>query len=183
MLTLFGTVPGPFGDDRLIVKLAALPKPRTVGISGGDQVSVVVLFLLLGGWAIGWTRTLHAKSETLSGGAILAVFLGAFALWTLLREVLREIRNRSLLMNGEVSLGQISSQQTTGPRSKRSEITYEFIDASGRKAHGKGFDLTKEYAVNMPVIIFYEADDPSQNVAICATIWKLPTSGGGLVGD
>jgi hypothetical protein len=181
MLTLFGTVPGPYSDARLKEKLAALPKPRVVAISWGNQASFLFLFLFLCVWAAGWTRAIVESWKTQMGWAILAAFFGISFGWIWFRELRREIRSRSLLMNGELALGQISSQQTTGTRNKRSEITYEFADASGRRGHGKGFDQTKKYAVNMPIIIFYEGHDLSQNVAICATVWKLRAPDGKLV--
>ena len=43
---------------------------------------------------------------------------------------------------------------------------------------GLGFDCTKTYTAGMSVIVFYDPDDISRNVAICCTGWRVQTLAG-----
>ena len=181
MITLFGSVPGPFGDSRLEQQLNGLPRPRIVTIAWGDRIILLFVFLFLGLWTTLWTRAIRESWKSQNGWAVFAVFfLVIFAsLW--LYELRRELRNRPILANGEFALGRVTSQQDVGGRSRKSKIAYEFTDAHGRTWGGKGYDTTKAYTKNMSLMVFYEPNDPSQNVALWTTVWRLRSEHGGLI--
>ncbi len=181
MISLFGSVPGPFGDSRLRQQLEGLPRPRIVTIAWRDRIILLFVFLFLCLWTILWTRAILESWKSQTGWATFAFFfLVIFAsLW--LYELRREIRNRPILANGEFALGRVTSQQDVGGRTRKSKIAYEFTDAHGRTWSGKGYDSTKAYTENMSVIVFYEPCDPSQNVALCTTVWRLRSKYGGLI--
>jgi hypothetical protein len=96
-------------------------------------------------------------------------------------EVRRELRNRPILAEGEFALGKVTSQQDVGGKTRKSKIVYGFADALGRTWTGKGYDSTKAYTENMSLIVFYCSNDPSQNVALCTTVWRLQSADGNLI--
>ena len=181
MVTLFGSHPGPFGDSRLGEQLDGLPRPRIVTIAGRDRIILLFVFLFLCLWTVLWTRAILESWKSKTDFALFAViFLVIFAsLW--LHELRRELRNRSILANGEFALGRITFQEDVGGKTRKSKITYEFSDVLGRTWNGKGHDSTKAYTEHMSLMVFYEPDDPSQNVALCTTVWRLRSKHGDLI--
>jgi hypothetical protein len=180
MITLFGAVPG-LGDSRLEQQLNGLPRPRIVSIAWRDRIILFFVFSFLVLWMIAWTRAMLESWKRQPGwGALAVLLLPIYAsLWVY--ELRRELRNRPILANGEFALGAVTSQQDIGGRTRRSKIAYEFRDTQGRIWRGKGYDFTKAYAENMAILVFYEPNDPSQNVALCATIWRLRSKHGELI--
>ena len=181
MLTLFGSVPGPFNDSRILQQLETLPKPRIVTVAWRDRVLLLLGFLFSCLWATLWTRAIIESWRKQTGWDVFAVLFLVLFVFLWLIQVRRELRNHSLLTNGDFALGQITSQRESGGKSKRSRITYEFIDTVGRTWSGKGDDLTKKYSENMSVIVFYDQLNQQQNVAICATGWRVRRSDGNLL--
>jgi hypothetical protein len=181
MITLFGSVPGPFGDSRLEHQLDRLQRPRTVAIAWRDRVILLFVFLFVCLWTILWTRSILNNWKSHAQWDVFAiVFLLAFVgMW--LYEVRRELRNRPILIEGEFALGKVTSQRDVGGRTKKSKIAYEFTDALGRTWNGRGYDSTKAYTENMSLMVFYEPHDPSQNVTLCATVWRLRSADGNLI--
>jgi hypothetical protein len=158
-----------------------MPKPRSVTIAWRDRVFLLLVFLFFCLWATLWTRGIIEDWRKQTSWSVFRVlFLVVFAgLW--LAQVHRELRNYSLLTDGDFALGRITSQRTSGGKSKRSTITYEFTDTVGRTWNGKGDDSTKKYVENMAVMVFYNQYDPQQNVAVCTTVWKVRKPDGKLI--
>jgi hypothetical protein len=181
MLTLFGSVPGPFHDALVQQQLEAMRKPRSVTIAWRHRIMLLLGFLFLCLWSTLWTRGLiegwrKHTSWNVFGVLFLVVFV---CLW--LAQVRRELRNYSLLTDGDFALGRVTSQRTIGGKSKRSTITYEFTDSIGRTWGGKADDSTKKYVENMAVLVFYNQYDPQQNVAVCTTVWRVRKPDGKLI--
>lgn len=181
MITLFGSVPGPFNDSRLQQQLNGLPRPRVVTIAWRDRVILLFVFLFVCLWTILWTRAILESWKSRTGLAAFAVFFLVIFASLCLHELRREIRNRPILEDGEFVLGRVTSQQDVGGKTRKSKIAYEFNDALGRTWSGKGYDTTKAYKENMSLIVFYEPNDPSQNVALCTTVWRLRSNHEGLI--
>ncbi len=181
MVTLFGSVPGLFDDFRLQQQLDSLPRPRIVTMGWRDRIILLFVFLFLCVWTTLWTRAILESWRSQPNWAVFAIlFLVIFAsLW--LYELRRELRNRPILANGEFALGRVTSQQDVGGRTRKSKIAYKFTDAHGRTWTGKGYDTTKAYTENMAVMVFYEPNDPSRNVALCTTVWRLRSKNGDLI--
>ena len=181
MITLFGSVPGPFDDSRLQQQLDGLPRPRIVSIAWRDRIILLFVFLFLCVWTILWTQAILESWKSRTDWTLFAVlFLVIFAaLW--LYELRRELQNRAILANGEFALGRVTSQQDVGGKSRKSKIAYEFTDAHGRTWSGKGYDTTKAYTENMSLVVCYKPNDPSRNVALCTTVWRLRSKYGELI--
>ena len=181
MISLIDSVPGPFGDSRLEQQLEGLPRPRIVTIAWRDRIILLFVFSLLCLWTILWTRSILESWRSQTGWATFAVFFLVIFASSWVYELRRELRNRPILANGEFALGRVTSQQDVGGRTRKSKIAYEFTDALGRTWTGKGYDSTKAYTANTSLIVFYESNDPSQNVALCTTVWRLRSNRGGLI--
>lgn len=182
MLTLFGSVPGPFDDLRIKGQVEALPRPRTVVTAWRDRIILLAILAFSCIWATLWTRGIYTSwQKGNKTWSLIALFFLAFLILMTLLEMRRELRNRALLIDGELALGRVTHQRTTGTKTRKSEVSYEFTDAVGRTVTGRGYDWTKKYVENMPLIVFYEPRDPSQNVSICTTLWKLRTPNGSLI--
>lgn len=181
MLTLFGTVPGPFRDVETRHQLEALPRPRKVTIAWRDRILLLFVFLFLCVWTTFWTKAIIDSWNKRTHWNIFAVSFLLLLLFIWLAQIRRELRNYSLLTDGDVALGRVTSQRTSGGKNKRSVITYEFADSVGRTWNGKGDDSTKKYIENMAVIVFYDPYEPDKNVAVCTTVWRVRISDGKLI--
>ena len=69
--------------------------------------------------------------------------------------VATEVRNRSLLELGKLTVGRVTWQKTVGGKSKTSRITYVFKDDSGFERHGEGTDRSRKYREGMPLLVFF----------------------------
>jgi hypothetical protein len=104
-----------------------------------------------------------------------------FILFAWLQDLRHEIRNRSLLEVGKLTVCRVTSQATTGGKSNKSQITYSFRDDSGFERSGKGTDRSRKYQTGMPLIVFFDQSDPAKSVAACCTIWRLKNPDGKLL--
>lgn len=80
-----------------------------------------------------------------------------------------------LITEGDCAVGRITSQQRVGGRHKQSRIRYKCSLDSVGEISGKGTDITFEYLVDSPVLIFYDPNKPERNVAYCSTGWRIIT--------
>jgi hypothetical protein len=87
-------------------------------------------------------------------------------------------RDMTLLKYGELAIGVVVRQKLVlvgarGGRRTRSKIRYCFKDPTGQLFQGTCSDNSKKLLVNMPLPVFYKAEDPEQNVSICTTSCEL----------
>jgi hypothetical protein len=181
MFIIFNAAAASQKQSHLAYKVRSLPAHRAACISVDDQVKslLTLVFMALGMFIVTEAILKDRKTSPLSAALWLGILMSFVSVCLgILRS---ELRNRALLEKGRWALGRITSQLEVGRRSEISEITYSFTDASGQVCSGKGVDRTKSYFLDMPVIIFYGFSDPLQNVAACATIWKLRGKHGEVV--
>jgi hypothetical protein len=114
MATLFGSDPGPFSNSCLEEEFG-VPRPRIVAIAGRDRIILLFVSLFLCLWTVLWTRAIVASWKNKTGFPLFAVlFLAIFAsLW--LHALHRELRNRSILANGEFALGRVKHGDLVSP--------------------------------------------------------------------
>ncbi len=94
----------------------------------------------------------------------------ALVAFTLFRSILRD---RSLLSDGEIAIGTVTSQSYAGGENRESRITYEFKDAAGRTFSGKGSDRTRKLFEEMQTPVFYDPNNPARNVALAAATYDV----------
>jgi len=179
MLTLFQTDSDLREEERLRQKAQGIGLPRVVVIPIWSLLLSALSFVFL----IAWTAKLWPRLPVLwrsdnKFAVLFLVVVPLFILYAWLEDWRREVRNRSLLELGQATLGHVTSQTTTGGKSRTSQITYAFMDESGLEHPGKGTDYTRKYLEGMPVIVFFDRSDPKENVAACCTKWKLKSPDG-----
>lgn len=77
------------------------------------------------------------------------------------------------MAEGDLAIGVVTHQAIIGGKNQSSQIQYEFKDAAGRRARGKGTDESRELYQDMELPVFYDPQDPEKNVALCAATWEL----------
>jgi hypothetical protein len=181
----FGTISAPVGvswDERTLREHAyilSLPKPRSVRMSRIGRTTVLVFsavclaFLLVAILGIlprllsGGLRTGKDTSDLLFVAfAFIFSALASLGLW-------RDFRTRQLFINGEVTLGRVTSQSWTGGKHRRSDISYEYQDRSGKLYVGSGADKDRTLFESMPLAVFYDPDNPNEQVASCSGLWEV----------
>ena len=83
------------------------------------------------------------------------------------------LRDRSLLSDGEVAIGTVTSQSYIGGKNRASRIVYEFKDVAGRTFSGKGDDRTGKLFEEMQTPVFYDPTNPAKNVALAAASYDV----------
>lgn len=179
MIQLFQSPRAAAHIESVSQSFSAMPKPREV-ILGSKSVLLEAAVFCFGIFiVVGMAATPVGRNGSNVFSRLFALAVSLFVMLAISAEILRELRNRSLLTMGACSAGNVTSQRwIKSRRSRRSEITYVFPVGDGKPMRGSATDLTGEYVENMPVLVFYDPDDISRNVAICCTRWRLRTNEG-----
>lgn len=174
MLTLFPADSVLHEEERLRQKAQTIGFPRVVVIPVWNLVLGAIAFLFLVVWtARVWTWLPGIWRGDNKFTVLLIVGVPLFILYAWLEDLRREVRNRSLLELGKLTVGRVTWQKTVGGKSKTSRITYVFKDDSGFERHGEGTDRSRKYREGMPLLVFFDQSDPSRSVAACCTTWRL----------
>jgi hypothetical protein len=152
------------------------PAPRQLRISKGGRISLWVTAFVLSAFtvpmAIGLYRqlSLTGSLSTVRGlGWAIAleaiVALAAFGAWR------GQKRECDLLEHGEVVMGRVTRQWLDDKRN--SWIDYEFTDFLGTSHRGGATDRTSKLFAGMPLIVFYDRDNPKRQIAYCSTLHEV----------
>ena len=156
-------------------------RPRAIRLKTSIRIFVIVYAVILGSVGYGVYQA-AARGGTKAGfhGLFPNVFpLAMFALiWALfVATMFRSIvRDRSLLSDGEIAVGIVTSQSYAGGENRESRIVYEFKDAAGRTFSGKGSDRTRTLFEEMQTPVFYDPTNPARNVALAAATYDVVDS-------
>jgi hypothetical protein len=101
-------------------------------------------------------------------GVLLAI--GAWANLNLARQYCTQL---PLLESGSAVIGRVLQQQYKNVRGRYSVVEYEFRDARGSLVSGQGQDYGNSLFQDSPVLVFYEAGDPSRNVALGCSLYSV----------
>lgn len=93
------------------------------------------------------------------------VALAAFGIWR------GQVRECDLLEHGEAAMGRVLRQSTDNKRN--SSIEYEFTDFLGSSHRGNAFDRTNQLSSGMPMVVFYDRDNPKRQIAYCSTLHEV----------
>jgi hypothetical protein len=179
MLALFPADSAVREEERLRQKVQSIGFPRVVAIPVWNLVLGTLGFLFL----VVWTEQLWPRLPGIWRGdhkftVLLFVAVPLFILYAWLQDLHREVRNRSLLELGKLTVGRVTSQAMVGGKSKTSQIAYTFKDESGFERTGKGTDRSRKYQTGMPLLVFFDQSDPAKSVAACCTTWRLKSPDG-----
>ena len=127
-------------------------------------------FFTLDEYARGFYRVL---SNTVSG-VFLAALITPLLLVIFYALFRPDISDYSLLKRGNCVVGTVVSQtRVRSGKGSRSEISYSFSVGPGKPMTGRGTDWTHDYLKDMPVLVFFDPEAISRNVAYCCTGWKV----------
>jgi hypothetical protein len=163
--------------------IAGLSKPLTVVLERRARAVTIFLIFLLFAFLVEFLLAAHRSDLNDIPGIALFVILCLLAL-TIIREKLIVGRsNRRLIEAGECAVGRIISQKRVRERRgpSASKIVYSFPVGCGKPMTGQGTDETASYTEGMAVLVFYDPDDTSQNVAYCSTSWRIRSNEGHLL--
>ena len=158
--------------------LSALSKPRMVRFKPVARVITIAfpiswIFILYFGYQI--VRDEISVSGPLATLRDLALLLLFALIWSVIGiTIIRSARrDRKLLAEGDVAMAIVTHQELIRGKHRRSQIRYEFRDASGRLVQGKGTDESWGLYEDMEAPIFYNPTNPSENVTLCAATCEL----------
>jgi hypothetical protein len=162
--------------------LLELPRPRPVRLSSRGKSSltvmgagllllVIVLVLMVSLPSAGARKNIAPRRLAL----VYALPLGlAGVLAILTRRGLA--RERRLLAEGEVALGRVTRQWSSR---NGNGIRYEFTTATGETISRSATDYSRQFYEGMSVPVFYEAQQPKRQIALCGSFYEIELPGDG----
>jgi hypothetical protein len=171
-------VAGPFDD--IAGALASMPPPRNVRLSRRGKTTVTVLVIALLAALAGYLATLAVARRALgeqppqaSQFPLDALAIGMIAVISI---VLLTVvaRQKHLIAEGEVAIARVTRLWKThrGPA-----IRYEFTTLRGEHLLGGGGDGSRQLAVGMNLPVFYDAQKPKRQLALCASFFEVALPG------
>ena len=160
--------------DRLLM----LRRPRAIRLKTSMGIFVIVYAFILGSAGYGVFLAITRGGTKAGFHSLfpnvfpLAVFglIWAIVAATMFRSI---VRDRSLLIDGEIAIGTITSQSYAGGENRESRIAYEFKDAAGRPFSGKTTDRTRKLFEEMQTPIFYDPTNPGRNIALVGATYDV----------
>lgn len=170
------TFPASSRDEALV----RTPAPRRIRMSKGGRITVWVTMIGLSIFFVPMTASIYHH------WALYHSFAGVQGLgWAIAIEALTALvaygiwrgqkAECGLLEHGEAVMGRVLRQWTDNKNN--SWIEYEFTDFAGSSHKGSCFDRTRQLFAGMQVVVFYDREKPSRQIAACTTLHEiiLPT--------
>jgi hypothetical protein len=166
---------GPSAQDQALLRTS---RPREIRMAKGGRFKLVFVILVVSLFLsifashvyVTWARTLSFAAFATKDWVITAItallLLLPFGMWR------SQARECDLLENGEITLGKVVRQWSDRGNSS---IEYEFQDYQGAAHKGIGQDFTSKLFENMPVVVFYNRDNPKQQISACSTFHEIVT--------
>jgi hypothetical protein len=156
--------------------LLRAPVPRRVRISKSGRIVLWVaafgLSLFVVPFALNAYRqwTLYHSFAHVTGlgwgiGLEALVALAAYGIWR------GQVRECDLLEHGDAVMGRVLRQWTDDKRN--SSVEYEFSDFLGSSRKGIAQDRTNQLFSGMPLLVFYDRDNPKRQIAYCSTLHEV----------
>ena len=173
-------VAGPF--DEIAAILASMPRPREVRLSFRGKSTVTVLIIALLASLAGYFATLAVARRSLGDQRPQASQFpaDAFAIGTIsvIAVVLLTVvaRQKQLMAEGELAIARVTQRWQThrGPA-----IRYEFTTLGGQRLQGGSGDGSRKLEEGMSVPVFYDAQKPKKQLALCASFFEVNVPGWG----
>jgi hypothetical protein len=154
-------------------------RPRQIRMSSQGKFGVIAGLLMSLGFAAVIGMHLYTKwvprqsfarfepSEWAMAGFAALLLLLPFGIWR------GQKTECDLLENGEVALAKVTRQWTGNKNS--SSIECEFKDSSGQVHKAIAVDNSRKLLQSMSVPVFYDRENPTRQVAYCATLHEIVT--------
>jgi uncharacterized protein (DUF983 family) len=159
-------------------RLLMLRRPRAIRLKTSMRIFVIVYAVILGsaGYGVflaaargGNKADFHSLFPNLFPLVMFALIWALIAA-TMFRSI---VRDRSLLIDGEIAIGTVTSQSYAGGENRESRIVYDFKDAAGRAFSGKSTDRTRKLFEEMQTPVFYDPANPDKNVALAGATYDV----------
>jgi len=153
--------------------------PREIRMSTRGRFNLSLALLAVLGFAAMFGQPLYAiwahkhsfaaftPGNWVLAGIVALLLLLPFAMWR------QQVRECDLLENGEVALATVVGEWR-GDKDQ-SSIEYEFKDFQGQTRRASGFDYTQKLFEGMPVVVFYDRENPKRQIPACATYHEVVT--------
>jgi hypothetical protein len=166
--------------------LAVLEKPRTARLTWPSTIIFLVVTpagAALFCWCVFEIMSANdtATKDALFNRLLFPILAAIAILVFILRHGIRVLFDAKLVRKGECVFGRIVSQKrvSLGPRQGSwSEIVYSFPIGCGKPMMGRTRDRTGSYKKDMPILVFFDPEDISRNLAYCGTDWRVQTRDG-----
>ena len=162
---------------------ASQPRPRIVRLSRRGKSWVLLLTSILAAVEAGllvflltrWIRTSSLATVASNHGiALYAALLLPFLPVMFRRGLAKE---KHLIANGEVAVATVISTSNSSSQVNRNDdvrtVQYQFRDKSGALVEGSSVDSTLMLRDHSAMLVFYDPDDSTQQVAQCAAYYQV----------
>jgi hypothetical protein len=164
--------PANWRDEALL----RTPPPRQIRVSKSGRLVMGITLVGLSVFFIPFAISIYnhwtayhsfANVQGLGWGIAMEVLvaLAAYGIWR------GQTRECDLLEHGEVVMGRVLRQWTDSKRN--SSIDYEFTDFLGSSHKEGAFDRTNQLVSGMPLVVFYDRDNPKRQIAYCTTLHEV----------
>ena len=163
--------------DPALQRLQVMPRPRRVKFRLPSALIVIVIFAAL----LGFGATVFTANATANahhrGNASPFLVLPVFFVILVLVPYFRDKKKLALMRDGEIALAKVTYQENmSAGKSSYSRIGYEFKTNSGQLIQDQAKDLTWTVYEDMTIPVFYDPQNPSNNVTPCSTYLKIATN-------
>jgi hypothetical protein len=172
-----GQVPGPY--DEIGRAIADLPRPRRVRMSWRGKTTVVMVAAILlasvGLFVTGLASKSAAAQRAGQPPQTLPFVLPILFLLVIVPVMLITVlRQKPLLIDGEIGTARVTKRWAArhGPK-----IQYEFTTPLGEHFSRSASDGPGRLSVGMAVPVFYDAQRPKRQVALCASLYEIVMPG------
>ncbi len=166
------TFPASSHDEALV----RTPAPRQIRMSKGGRITVGVAVIGLSIFFVPMTASLyhhwtlyHSFAGVQGLGWAIAiealVALVAYGIWR------GQKAECDLLEYGEAVMGRVLRQWKDNKNNPW--IEYEFTDFAGSSHKGSCFDRTCQLFAGMQLVVFYDREKPSRQIAACTTLHEI----------
>ncbi|HTZ75453.1 MAG TPA: hypothetical protein VMB47_16135 [Candidatus Aquilonibacter sp.] len=163
----------PSAKDEALLRT---PAPRQIRVSKGGRLTMWVAAFGLAAFVVPFAVNLYrqwtlyhsfASVRGLGWGITLecVVAFAGYGIWR------GQVRECDLLEHGEAVMGHVTRQWTD--TKNNSSIAYEFTDFLGSLHKGSVLDRSNQLFAGMPLVVFYDRDNPKRQIAYCSTLHEV----------
>jgi hypothetical protein len=167
-------IPGPY--DEIGRRIAEIPRPRPVRMSArGRMMATIVSVALLSSFAAYAAADLVMRKNAripYAGPSQFPIFVLSIVFIMIATIVMANVigRQKQLLADGEMCVARVVDRvlARNGPN-----IRYDFTTALGEHVSGSSQDGSRKLSIGMCVPVFYDAQDPGKQLALCASFYEV----------
>lgn len=165
---------GPY--DEIGRRIAELPRPRPVRMSArGRMMAGIVSVALLTSFGAYATADIVMRRNAripYAGPSQFPIFVLSIVFIMITTIIMANVigRQKRMLTDGEICMARVVDRVLTrnGPN-----IRYDFTTPLGEHVSGNSQDGYRKLSIGMCVPVFYDAQDPEKQLALCASFYEI----------